>query len=546
MTNELKASGAVEDIMRSFDINEVAFDENGVIDFYWPLDNKKSEDVMNSLTYALIPYITNNEKKFSELIAVRLLFKWFICETLRLFEATVLAEECKKDSVKPIIPKHYKKLEAIFYSKPLECVFFLNQSKGPEYGKNIPRFIKRFLKELLWNGLNVGIFQKYGSNKEDILTIRPSNLTIKHARGRKKLLRFSDFGEWFGSVSKEYLLKEPKNLIAIKELLRIVRASFREAGYEITSESVEYLSTWLSHANNFVNYYLHQNQSNKLLDKINSQVWFGSGGSSIWHVILIEKLRKKNIRVVTHDHGSGNSHHPQKPVHWVEFMHTDHFVTFNNINEIKRNEQFRKDLIFGKEPPLIQSLDNVLGSKNTEKSSKLIKIQKKIKKIMYVGTAFHGEGARLRPIFHDMTYFDWQIKLLSHLKKLNMEVIYKPHPEGASKVPDDFARSFGFKSTAKRFEKIDYEIDAYVIDFFFSSTTPAILKKNKPVFFINLGFPELMPEALKLIKESCYYIEANYSDDSRLSIDFNKFNEFLNKEEHIFKTSFPDIYFHNV
>ena len=227
-------------------------------------------------------------------------------------------------------------------------------------------------------------------------------------------------------------------------------------------------------------------------------------------------------------------------------MHTDHFVTFNNINEIKRNEQFRKDLIFGKEPPLIQSLDNVLGSKNTEKSSKLIRIQKKIKKIMYVGTAFHGEGARLRPIFHDMTYFDWQIKLLSHLKKLNMEVIYKPHPEGASKVPDDFARSFGFKSTAKRFEKIDYEIDAYVIDFFFSSTTPAILKKNKPVFFINLGFPELMPEALKLIKESCYYIEANYSDDSRLSIDFNKFNEFFNKEEHIFKTSFPDIYFHNV
>ena len=43
MTNELKASGAEEDIMRSFDINEVAFDENGVIDFYWPLDNKKSK-----------------------------------------------------------------------------------------------------------------------------------------------------------------------------------------------------------------------------------------------------------------------------------------------------------------------------------------------------------------------------------------------------------------------------------------------------------------------------------------------------------------------
>ena len=107
---------------------------------------------------------------------------------------------------------------------------------------------------------------------------------------------------------------------------------------------------------------------------------------------MIEKLRKKNIRVVTHDHGSGNSHHPQKPVHWVEFMHTDHFVTFNNINEIKRNEQFRKDLIFGKEPPLIQSLDNVLGSKNTEKSSKLIRIQKKIKKLCMLELLFMEKG----------------------------------------------------------------------------------------------------------------------------------------------------------
>ena len=165
---------------------------------------------------------------------------------------------------------------------------------------------------------------------------------------------------------------------------------------------------------------------------------------------------------------------------------------------------------------------------------------------MYIGTAFHGEGARLRPIFHDMTYFDWQIKLLSHLKDLGLEVIYKPHPEGATSVPDGFAESFGFKSNTKRFEDIDENVDAYIIDFFFSSTTPAVLKKEKPVFFINLGFPELMPDALDLIKKSCYYIKAHYSDDSRLSIDFNQFNQLINNEEHVFDTSFSDIYFSNI
>ena len=165
---------------------------------------------------------------------------------------------------------------------------------------------------------------------------------------------------------------------------------------------------------------------------------------------------------------------------------------------------------------------------------------------MYVGTAFHGEGARLRPIFHDLTYLDWQIKLLSHLKNLNLEVIYKPHPEGPTNVPYGFAESFGFKSTTERFEDINDNIDAYIIDFFFSSTTPIVLRKEKPVFFINLGFPELMPEALELVKRSGYYIKAHYSNDSRLSIDFNKFDQYIDNEEHIFDTSFTDKYFKNV
>ena len=164
---------------------------------------------------------------------------------------------------------------------------------------------------------------------------------------------------------------------------------------------------------------------------------------------------------------------------------------------------------------------------------------------MYVGTAFHGEGTRLRPIFHDLSYLDWQAQLLSHLRNLNVDLLYKPHPEGYSVGPVDFAESFGFRTITKPFEKINEEVDAYVIDFIFSSTTPAILKTDKPVFFINLGFPELLPEALELIKKRCYYLEAEYSSSSRLSIDFEKFDKFMMNSEHEFNTSFSDLYFRN-
>ena len=487
---------------RNLDISKIKFDKDGVIDFYWPLDNKKSAEVMELITSELIPYVTDNEQKYSELVAVRLLFKWFVCEILRIFEATLLASECKKDFTRPHLPEHYKKFDAIYNSKELECVFFLKQSFGPPIGRKMPRLIKRCFKEFIWNGMQFGLLRKYGSNPNDILAIAPSNLAIRHAKGAKKLLRYSGFDEWFGSVPSSHISKESEGLVGLENVLSIVKKSFSRTGYEISRVSVTYLTSWINQANNFVDY--HLDNRNDLLNKITGDVWFGCGASSVWHVMMIEKLRRKNIKVVTHDHGSGNSHHEQTPVHWVEFMHTDHFVTFNRVNETTKNSQFRRELIVGQKSPLIQSLDSALGIKSSHTALKVVKTSIRIKKIMYVGTAFHGEGVRLRPILHDMTYFDWLIKLLSHLKKLNMDVIYKPHPEGATRVPNGFVESFGFQSNTKRFEEINDNIDAYIVDFLFSTTTPIVLKSDKPVFFINLGFPELNSEALDLIKKRCY------------------------------------------
>ena len=532
-----------EKMVRLLDINKAKYNSDGLVDFYWPLSNKKTTEVMNDITDNLIPYITDNQRKQDELLAVRILFKWFICEVLRLLEATIIATELKENDLTPVIPDHYKKLDAIYNSSSLECEFFLNQSSGPSRGRNIPRMLKRHGKEFFWNGLRVGLLRKYGSNANDVLTIEPSYLAILHAKKSNKLLRYSSFNEWFGSMPRKLIDKENNQTLGLQKILSIVEDSFSEAGYPMPSKVSEYISTWINHANNFVSY--HLNQENSFIEKIESDVWFGCGGNTIWHVILIERLRKNGIKVVTHDHGSGNSYQANSPSHWVEYMHTNHFITFNAINEKNRNSHYKNDLMMGQPDPVIQCLDSVLSNKSIEIDSKTITSSKKIQKIMYVGTALVGEGARLFPIFHDIPYFDWQIRLLSHLKELNIDVIYKPHPEGATSIPHGFAESFGFQSNTKKFEEINEDIDAYVIDFIFSSTTPSVLKTDKPVFFINFGFPELIPEALNLVKKRCYYLDGKHSTDSRLSVDFDKFDQFLNNKEHIFDTSFYDVYFSN-
>ena len=96
--------------------------------------------------------------------AIRLLYKWFLCEVLSQFEATILVSRFKNDAIKPVIPNHYKKIDALYNSNSLECLFFLNLCSGPSFGRKIPHALKRFGKEFLWNGFNIKCIRKYGSN----------------------------------------------------------------------------------------------------------------------------------------------------------------------------------------------------------------------------------------------------------------------------------------------------------------------------------------------------------------------------------------------
>ena len=48
---------SINETTRSLDISDVKYNDDGVIDFYWPLDNKNAAVVMNNLVESLIPFI---------------------------------------------------------------------------------------------------------------------------------------------------------------------------------------------------------------------------------------------------------------------------------------------------------------------------------------------------------------------------------------------------------------------------------------------------------------------------------------------------------
>ena len=58
------------------------------------------------------------------------------------------------------------------------------------------------------------------------------------------------------------------------------------------------------------------------------------------------------------------------------------------------------------------------------------------------------------------------------------------------------------------FENIKIDVDAYVIDYFCTSLLVPMLRKNKPIYFINFSLPKLRLNAEKLLKKRTYFIDS--------------------------------------
>ena len=59
-------NGPLPSKVRSFDISSVNYSSDGIEDFYWPINNETTTQVMNAITRDLIPLITKNQKDFPE------------------------------------------------------------------------------------------------------------------------------------------------------------------------------------------------------------------------------------------------------------------------------------------------------------------------------------------------------------------------------------------------------------------------------------------------------------------------------------------------
>jgi hypothetical protein len=515
------------------DIRNVVFDKTGISNFHYPIDHEIVAPALNKILEELTGI--NNRQKISdeEKSILRVGLKWYLMQFIQVFYACAFFDECKKSSITIAAPDHFKLLRTLLGTCDTPDIMFNKLQKGPMDGPFWSRRSKRGIRNLYWNKNKIKAAARIFTTGEAV-TLGPNKLLFQHHRNEKICLNYTYKSEWFKPPFKSSGLDTSQ---LQKRLMLSIQNTFESCSIPLFDSMQGYLSRWIQQCCLFIGNSLTQ----LLKQKTPRELWVGSAGSLIWNRILSEATRLNGGSVIAHDHGGGNSHTDLIQNHFTEYMGCDTFFTYNQRAAKGIEKAINPIYLFGAPKPKIVSLENLPNIK-TENYERMVNVQGKIKKIMYVPTAFHGETVRMRPVLPDITYYDWQIRLLTYLKHKNTEVLYKPHPEGRSSPPVNFSQFFGYPTIRAPFESLNEEVDAYLIDFIASTTNATIMRTEKPIIFVDPGNPIIRSEALELLKRRCYYIPTWMEHNRRMEVDWTAFDEILNKKEHCFSMDFAGYY----
>ncbi len=510
----------------NYDLTKIKQGDSFYKKYNWPVSNKFSKKFVKNLVEKFLPIV--NEGKTNLNLTLKVFDKWFYSEIIKWYYASVLIKSFKKKKINAYLGQEFEKYNMIINKRnSYESIFKTFSS----YQSKI-NFLPLLVKEMI---LDIKNNRKISINFKSCFF--PSGLCFQHATEEGYFLRSLHPKRFFSDYDKqklnESIFYSKEERLLISKVFSVLGKLFNKEGLDFNPLVKDYIKEWLKIAQNF--FLL----STKRLDKVSlpSEIWISSIGSNVYSSVLAFYAYQKGKKIIAHDHGNGDAYHDQFANNLFEYNFCTHFYSYNKNQAKIKFSEYKKSLSFHPYKKISFIHKKKKGAPQTQKC-----LKKKIRSVMYVGTAFHDERMRFRPVFQNYPYLDWQLRLLKFLSN-KKKVFYKSHPERFQlnqKVLDNNEVNI---INEKRFEDCDVKVDCYIIDFISSSTTKQILKSNAVVIYLNPGYPSLSKHAHELLTKRCYCIELIETKYNRLNTDWTNLERILNKEHHAFSYEFYNYYF---
>ena len=505
----------------NFCVKDFVFNEDGLIDFYYPVSMKTLEKFRLKVYKKLLFLINSSKNEFFDILKINISV---ITKELTIFfsikKNIVLMEKKLRLNC-----SNNKYIESIYLKKSIPFSNSANQLVFRHLKEK--NFLLSFLSKQrsLFFHKNFKYIKKENIDKSHIITFSRNDLIEKKLYQSKSKLRLSHFHDWFqvGKIKKFNELNKDNTIASLKTYNEIEKI-FKIFGINLLNNEKQYVLKLFNNSFKLNSTYYKNLLNNKKY--LPQKVWLGSTGNLFSRIFSLA-VKNNNGIVYGFDHGSGSGIKDSKTQHVVEFNYINKFFTFNKQMQIGLKKKFDKSLLFNKK----FTKKNICYVNNKNTRIRKFKKENNYKNIVYISRVFTKESIvqGFNIYYPDQIYLDWQARLFNYLKKLDFNLYYKPHPHNFNDIPRSLYKSFKLKIIKEDMLYAYKKADILLFDSFETSAFNESVKTDIPILLININERELDRKYVKILKKRCSYLKTGLDSKNKLKLNFQELNKGLKK-----------------
>ena len=244
------------------------------------------------------------------------------------------------------------------------------------------------------------------------------------------------------------------------------------------------------------------------------EVWLGTAGRMPARVIAVA-ARRRGGRVTSFDHGGGLFLRRTGATATIrEFAVVDRVVVATETVAAlgRRAQPYRS-------PAVAREVLAVCGDPTFRRIRTGEPARASRRRVMYLPTPLRGFRQFVPPHLPDVVALDWHMRLARTLSGLPIDLVVRPHPEGALPGAHHPVTKAYTPMIDGPFHWVVGMVDGFTFDYPHSTAFWEALCTDRPVVLIDLGTGDLSDETKAIVARRCRIIDGRFDDRNRPHVD---------------------------
>lgn len=276
-----------------------------------------------------------------------------------------------------------------------------------------------------------------------------------------------------------------------------------------------------------------------------AKVFLCSSVGNMYNRVMAHTTEKLGGIAITHDHGSSTGWINAPELALVEWTYASKFVCYSSTQQRLLEGLNDSAFSFDKQATHFITPNKTLVPPPIKWQRE--KHNNRPLNILYAPSFYMGFRYYIPQLHLDLVQYDFQVKLISHLKKCGHNVILKPHPDCHVKITQQLLELTNFTVDQRPSEHAIKDADLIILDYPQSTTFRSAVLSGIPMIIYDPNRVKIANEAKALMSTRIVRIEQKIDSENRIIFNPDQLDQSITEalrrndptfQEHFFPTQF--------